>query len=299
MSSSKKKRARDEDATADTQVVRPLGGRVILVTGAGGGIGRAACKLLASRGAHLIAADLNLKLAEETVSTIAAEANGARVAIAVQVDVADEKSVAAMMKAAIDEFGRLDGALNAAGIEGERAPIHECTLENFERVINVNLRGTFLCMKAQLQQFLQQDEQDKPPPPSTKTSPSQSTLAPIDEKNYVIVNISSTAGQAGMPEFSSYSSSKFGLLGLTRTAAKEYASKGVRVLAVCPSTTATPMVERFTERWPDWQAKQNASFPVGRIGQPEEVAALCGFLFSRECTMMTGCSLTIDGALGA
>ena len=102
-----------------------------------------------------------------------------------------------------------------------------------------------------------------------------------------------------MPEFASYSASKFAILGLTRSAAREYAADGIRCHAVRPSTTDTPMVARFAERWPEWQKAQNASFPAGRIGRPEEVAALAAFLFSDECPHMTGAALTVDGGLGA
>lgn len=285
---SPRKRSRDHDDAS-----LPLAGRVFLITGAGGGIGRATSCLLARRGADVVCADINHTLAQETAELITAPDGGR--SLAVEVDVSDPSSVQSMMVQIVSKFGRLDGALNAAGVEGERAPIHECSLENFDRVMNVNLRGTFLCMQAELKQFLKQ-----PPPasPSSRQEGSHSK-AKIDERNYCIVNVSSTAGQAAMPEFSSYSASKFALLGLTRTAAKEYAAKGVRVCAVCPSTTATPMVTRFTERWPEWQARQNASFPVGRIAQPEEVASAIAFLMSAECVHMTGCSLTIDGGLGA
>ena len=127
---------------------------------------------------------------------------------------------------------------------------------------------------------------------------STQSQAAIDTLNYSIVNVSSTAA-GSMPEFSCYCASKAAINGITRTAAKEYASRGIRVNAVAPSTTATPMVARFTEQWPEWQAKQNASFPVGRIGTAEEVAACCAFLFSPECPMMTGTVLTIDGGLSA
>eukprot|EP00037_Helgoeca_nana_P020474 m.203424 g.203424 ORF g.203424 m.203424 type:complete len:103 (-) comp25275_c0_seq1:459-767(-) len=102
-----------------------------------------------------------------------------------------------------------------------------------------------------------------------------------------------------MPEFSAYSASKHAMIGLTRTAAKEYAGNGIRVNAVCPSTTATPMVDRFTKQWPELQAKQNASFPVERIGRAGEIATTVAFLLSADCPMMTGTCLTIDGARSA
>merc|ERR1712176_855771 len=129
--------------------------------------------------------------------------------------------------------------------------------------------------------------------------PAMASGAPIDRSGLTIVNTSSTAGQAAMPEFSPYSASKHAVIGLTRTAAKEYASRGIRINCICPSTTATPMVERFSQQWPDWQAKQNASFPTGRVGTVEEVAAAVLWLSSRSCPMVCGSCLTIDGALTA
>lgn len=278
-----------------------LQGRVILITGAGGGLGRAAAVLFAQRGAKVVAADVDAAAATETAAQVGGEAHG------VAVDVANEESVQAMVASAVAKFGRIDGALNAAGIEGGRARLHETSSANYDRVLGVNLRGTFLCMKAEIDQMLKQP----PPVPrgaviaaaSDASAPAAlsaaSAPAAIDTRNYSIVNVSSTAGQAAMPEFSCYSASKFALIGFTRSAAKEYAKDGIRVHAVCPSTTATPMVERFQSAWPEWQARQNASFPVGRIGRAEEVAAACAFLLSWDCPMVTGTTLTIDGGAGA
>ena len=208
---------------------------------------------------------------------------------AVTVDVVDAASVEAMMAAAVARFGRVDCAVNAAGIEGERANLHETAIANFDKVLGVNLKGIFLCMRAEIKQMLAQ----------TAAVSSTSAAAAIDVYNFAIVNLGSSAGLAGMPEFSCYSASKFAILGLTKSAAREYAAHGIRVNAVCPSTTDTPMVARFAERWPEWQAKQNASFPVGRIGRAEEVAAACAFLLSAACPMITGTSITIDGGLSS
>jgi len=201
-----------------------------------------------------------------------------------------------MVEQTVAKFGRLDGAVNAAGIEGARAPIHESTLENWDEVMDVNVKGVYLCMQAEILAMLSTAHSSAASGASTLSSV---RTAPIDTLNFSIVNISSSAGQQGMPEFAAYSASKHAIIGLTRSAAKEYAAKGVRINAICPSTTDTPMVARFSERWPDWQAKQNSSFPVGRIGAPEEVAATASFLLSAECPMMTGSALTIDGALSS
>lgn len=279
--------------------------RVVLVTGAGSGIGRAAVLHCASLGAKVLAADLNKCAAEETASLAAKQslsAGGTPQCQAVAVDVANERSVEAMLSVLVECFGRLDCALNAAGIEGERGRIHEGSMDNFDNVISVNLRGVYLCMRAEVKQMLkqqQQQQQEQQPGKETAAAGPEANCAPIDYLNYSIVNVSSSAGQGGMPEFACYSASKHAIIGLTRSAAQEYARDGIRFNALCPSTTDTPMVARFTERWPEWQARQNASFPVGRIGTVEELARLVAFLFSTQCTMMTGTALTVDGALSA
>lgn len=281
--------------------------RVVLVTGAGSGIGRAAALHCASLGAKVLAADLNRCAADETASLAVKQSlqtGGTPQCQAVAVDVANENSVEAMLSVLVESFGRLDCALNAAGIEGERGRIHEGNIDNFDNVMRVNLRGVYLCMRAEVKQMLKQQQQqpqqrEQQLGGETMTAAHEAECAPIDYLNYSIVNMSSSAGQGGMPEFACYSASKHAIIGLTRSAAQEYARDGIRFNALCPSTTDTPMVGRFTDRWPEWQARQNASFPVGRIGTAEELAQLVGFLFSTQCTMMTGTTLTVDGALSA
>ena len=303
-----------------------LAARVIVVTGAGGGIGRAAVLTCVERGARVLAADRNKQSVEQTVELAnRMPADGRVAAVSCEVDVTDEDSVQNMIRCCVQHFGRVDCALNAAGIEGGRCELHKMSVDNFDSVMNVNTKGVFLCMRAQLTQMLEQ----LPPSPLLDIASSlreakvaRTDKPPIDTLNYSIVNLASTAAQASMPEFAAYSASKHAILGLTRTAAKEYATKGIRVNALCPSTTDTPMVQRFAEQWPEWQAKQNASFPVGRIGRAEEgepptilcvfcvrpvvshssrvalaVAEMVVFLFSAACPMMSGACLTIDGAL--
>ena len=275
----------------------PFAERVFLVTGAGGGLGRAICTRLAENGAAIVAADVDGKGAAATAALCEPRA------LAITVDVGSSASVDKMVAAAVAKFGRLDGAVNAAGIEGERARLHETTEANFDKVLDVNLKGVFLCMRAELAQMMKQTPPAADTPALGAVRRAKKTggvpNAKIDTLNYVIVNVSSTAGLGGMAEFCGYSASKHAIQGLTKSAAREYAADGIRICSVCPSTTATPMVERFAARWPDWQAKQNASFPVGRVGRAEEVAAACAFLLSAECPMMTGTTITIDGGLGA
>lgn len=269
-------------------------GRTYVITGAGGGIGRACAIILGSRGANILCADVNLAGAEETCAMVHEASKRVGIAQPCSVDVTLEKSVDTMIEIATRSFGKLDGAINAAGIEGNRACVHESSLDNWERVIGVNATGVFNCMRAEVSAMLQQGAFG-----TAAVATSSLRSAPIDLLNYSIVNISSSAGLAGMPEFAAYSASKHAIIGLTRSAAKEYASKGIRVNAICPSTTDTPMVARFAERWPEWQASQNASFPVRRIGSPDEVAATAAFLLSADCPMMSGTALTIDGALSS
>ena len=254
-----------------------LQGRCCLVTGAGGGMGRAAVIACAHAGASVLAADLNSDAAAETVELAKAQTDGASevVVSSCMVDVADEESVRNMVRLCVERLGRIDCALNAAGVEGGRCELAEMTIANFDRVMSVNTKGVFLCLRAQIAQMLSQappaghrggDSDDARASKAARVS----DAAAIDRLNYSIVNLASTAAQAAMAEFAAYSASKHAIIGLTRTAAKEYAGRGIRVNALCPSTTDTPMVQRFATQWPEWQAKQNASFPVGRIGRAEE-----------------------------
>ena len=162
-----------------------LAGRVIVVTGAGGGIGRAVVLELARRGAKVIVADLDVGAAKRTVECLTELGTGATADV-FQVDVTDEGSVVGMVSYAVERHGRLDGAVNAAGVEGERAPLHHSSAANFDRVVGTNLRGTFLCMRAEIAQMITQ------PPPA---APAARSDAPIDRNNYCVINIASTAGQ--------------------------------------------------------------------------------------------------------
>lgn len=204
-------------------------------------------------------------------------------------DVSSEKDVERAVGAIVRRFGRLDCCFNNAGIEGPRAKMIDLSADEFDRVLAVNLRSVFLCMKHEIRQMLKLQRSDS-------SSASLRGVAPVDKYRYAIVNTSSTAGLFAMPEFSSYCASKHGIVALTKCAAREYASDGIRVNAICPSTVSTPMVERFEKQWPEWQRKQNNSFPVGRVGNVEEIANAVAWLCSSSCPFMTGTTLTIDGA---
>jgi len=266
-------------------------GRVALVTGGGGGIGRAVALEFAREGARVVVADIDLELATKTC-----ELSGAgESAVPFRCDVSSAEEVQRLVDFAVSKFGAIHHCFNNAGIEGTRKPLHETSAADFSRVMAVNAGGIFNCMAAELRQMLTQHA------PEELRGPDDSPYTPkaIDRAALTIVNAGSTAGQAAMPEFSPYCASKHAVIGLTRCAAKEYAPKGIRVNCICPSTTATPMVERFQEQWPDWQDKQNASFPTQRIGTADEVARAVLWLSSSSCPMVCGACLNIDGALSS
>eukprot|EP01062_Namystynia_karyoxenos_P079086 TRINITY_DN8271_c0_g1_i1.p1 TRINITY_DN8271_c0_g1~~TRINITY_DN8271_c0_g1_i1.p1 ORF type:complete len:308 (+),score=96.98 TRINITY_DN8271_c0_g1_i1:76-924(+) len=246
-----------------------------LVTGAGSGIGRAAALSFAAAGYRVLCADVNGSAAAATAAT--ARSSHGVAAVGLAADVADEAQVERMVQAAVSEFGRLDACFNNAGIEGARAPTDQYPTEQFDRVLAVNLRGIFLCMKHELRIMRKQEPRG------------------ARSLRGTIINTSSTAGLKGMAEFGAYCSSKWAILGLTRTAAKEFAPAGIRVCAVCPATTDTAMVARFASQWPEWQRMTNASYDIGRVCTPEEVAEAVVWLASDKCAFLTGDPLILGG----
>ncbi|XP_066265084.1 2,5-dichloro-2,5-cyclohexadiene-1,4-diol dehydrogenase-like [Branchiostoma lanceolatum] len=211
--------------------------------------------------------------------------------LAVQVDVSNAASVQAMVDKTVKQFGRIDCALNNAGIEGAREKIVDYPVDMFDRVMNVNLKGMWLCVKYEVAQMLKQERVVSNP----ETWSDKPELCRFQGQRGSIVNTSSTAGLGAMPEFTPYCSSKWAIIGLTKTVAQEYAKEGIRVNAVCPATTDTPMRDRFEAHWPDWQAKTDASYPVGRVAAPEEVAEAVVWLCSDACPFATGEYLKIAG----
>ncbi len=223
---------------------KQLEGKVALVTGASSGIGRATALAFAREGAKVVVADVQVEGGHETERMI--KEAGAE-AIFVKTDVSDAAEVERLINRAIGTFGRLDCAHNNAGIEGITAPTADCTEENWDRIININLKGVWLCMKYEIPQM-----------------PKQGSGA--------IVNTASVAGLVGFQGSPAYCASKGGIIQLTRTAALEYATKGIRINAVCPGVIRTPMVERVTGGKPEAEAQFIALEPVGRMGTPEEIA---------------------------
>ena len=248
-----------------------LEGKVALVTGGASGIGRATALAFAREGAKVVIADVAVEDGEETVRMI--EESGGK-AIFVETDVSQSDQVEALINKAVETYGRLDCAFNNAGIEGEQALTPDCTEENWDRVININLKGVWLGMKYEIPQMLKQG-------------------------GGAIVNMSSVAGLVGFPSSPAYVASKHGILGLTKTAALEYATEGIRVNAVCPGVIRTPMVERATGGDPEVEAQFAAMEPVGRMGKPEEVAEAVVWLCSDAASFVTGHSMVVDGGLVA
>ena len=249
-----------------------LKGKTALVTGAASGIGRASALALARAGAALCVSDINADGAEETARLISADGGQA---IARRCDVTDRDEVRAMVAASLTAFGRLDAAVNNAGISGHfYQRLHEADDETFERVIDVNLRGVWHCMKAEL------------PPMLAQGSGS-------------IVNIASVAGLIGAPKAADYTASKHAVVGITKSAALDYAKSGIRVNAVCPAYTDTAMVQGAIAGNPVMASIMTRAIPMGRLGLAEEVAEAVVWLCSDASSFVTGHSLVLDGGLVA
>lgn len=248
-----------------------LQGKVALITGGSSGIGRASARACAREGARVMVADVAVEGGHETVRLIQ-EAGGE--ATFMQVDVTRATDVAALIANTVAVYGRLDCAHNNAGIEGAIGPTADCTEDNWDRVLSVNLKGVWLCMKYEIAQMLQQD-------------------------SGAIVNTASAAGLVGARGIPAYVASKHGVVGLTKTAALEYARAGIRINTVCPGVIRTPMVERLLGDRPRAEARLRELEPVGRLGTPEEVAEAVVWLCSDAASFVTGHTMVVDGGMVA
>jgi NAD(P)-dependent dehydrogenase (short-subunit alcohol dehydrogenase family) len=246
-----------------------LEGKSALITGGGGGIGRATALAFAREGARLAVADFNEQAAQETVAQVNAAGGQA---MTLTGDVTDSAAVKAMVASAVAAYGRLDCAFNNAGIAGFQVDAsgkrtHEWADESFDRMIGVNLKGVWLCMKHELPQMIAQG-------------------------GGVIVNTGSIAGLVGLRTSSAYVAAKHGVLGLTKTAALEYAGDNIRVNAVCPGYIETNMtVDTMRRRGTEIMA----STPFGRMGKPEEIAEMVVWLSSDRASYVTGACYNVDG----
>jgi len=246
-----------------------LHGRVALVTGAASGIGRASALALAAAGARVVVTDVTVDAGRETVDLLEAAGGDA---IYVAADVSQAGEVQRLVTTAVQTYGRLDCAHNNAGIEGTvpvGTPFHEYPEAEWDRVLAINLKGVWLCMQAEIGQMLTQG-------------------------GGAIVNTASVAGLVG-GFGADYTASKHGVVGLTREAALEYASRGIRVNAVCPGVIRTPMADRVFTRRPELQQAWLASEPIGRFGTPDEIAAAVAWLCSDAASFLTGVALPVDG----
>ncbi len=246
-------------------------GQVALVTGAANGIGRATAQAFASEGLKVVVSDVDVAGGEQTVDLIR-QAGGE--ALFVRCDVSRDAEVQALMTRVIEAYGRLDYAFNNAGIEIEKGRLNEGSEAEFDAIMGVNVKGVWLCMKYQLPLLMAQ-------------------------AGGAIVNTASVAGLGAAPKMSIYSASKHAVIGLTKSAAIEFAKKKVRVNAVCPAVIDTDMFRRAYEADPKKGEFAAAMHPVGRIGKVEEVAAAVLYLCSDGAAFTTGQALAIDGGVTA
>ncbi|MEV5752721.1 glucose 1-dehydrogenase [Actinoallomurus sp. NPDC052308] len=243
-----------------------MSGKVGLVTGAGSGIGRAAALEFARSGATVAVLDIEESTATETAEMIRKDGGEA---LAVTVDIADERSVRAAVERTVTAYGGLDFAVNNAGLASHHRRLDQMTLEEFERVVHVNLAGTFLCMRYELPLLRRRG-------------------------GGAIVNVASNGGLYAIPTAPAYVAAKHGVVGLTKVAAVDYAPDGIRVNAVCPGPTLTPGFEEVAAGT-DMIARQAAITPLGRLATPEEAAAAAVWLCSDAASFVTGIALSVDG----
>jgi NAD(P)-dependent dehydrogenase (short-subunit alcohol dehydrogenase family) len=242
-------------------------GKVAIVTGGSSGMGRAAALAFEREGANVVVADTNVQDGEETVRRF--KDSGAE-ALFVPADVSQATAVEALVNTTIATYGRLDYAFNNAGINEEHGPLTDCTEAEWDRIISINLKGIWLCMKYEIPQMLKLGRG-------------------------VIVNTASVVGLTGGRGFPAYVASKHGIIGLTKAAALDYGKQGIRVNAVCPGTIYTSMYERRVGNDPETTARIISEIPLQRLGQPQDIAEAVIWLCSEGASFVTGHSLVVDG----
>lgn len=246
-------------------------GQVALVTGAGSGMGLATAKAFAAAGASVVLADVTT---EALTSAVDALESAGHSALGITCDVSDEEQVATLVRRGVERFGRLDMAFNNAGIQAPPTDAADEPAELFDRVNAINLRGVWACMKHELKQMRQQG-------------------------SGAIVNCSSLGGLVGNPGRAAYHASKHGVIGLTKSAALEYAPRGIRINAICPGTIATPMVTDMLAKGELDLATALAIQPIARLGTAEEIAASVLWLCSPGASFIVGVALPVDGGYTA
>ena len=246
-----------------------LQGKTIVVTGAGGGIGREACLVLARAGANVVVSDIAQDRGSETAAAVAGTGSSATF---FRADLSSEEDIQALVAHAIRTYGRLDGAFNNAGVEQCALPLHQLSLEQWERALRIDLTSVFLCIKHQV-------------------------AAMLDSGGGAIVNTASSLGQVAIPNAGEYVTAKHGVVGLTRAAAAEYGSRGIRVNAVLPGIVLTPMISRLVTD-PQFSAffdKVRERHPIGRFAQPGEIGEAVAWLLGDAASFVNGSCLNVDG----
>jgi NAD(P)-dependent dehydrogenase (short-subunit alcohol dehydrogenase family) len=246
---------------------RDMDGKVAIVTGASTGIGRASALAFAKRGAHVVVADVDDERGESVAEEAAATGSDS---LFVHTDVTNRDEVSALVQRCVAQFGRLDYAHNNAGIQTASANTADCSLDDWNRTIAVNLTGVFLCMREEIPRLL-------------------------DHGGGVIVNTSSAGGLKGFAGASAYVSAKHGVIGLTKSAALEYATRGIRINAVCPGVVETELTTHLMQGDPKLTEQLLDVEPVGRFGTATEIADAVVWLCSDEASFVTGHALVVDG----